>query len=318
MTATRRVTALLVPVLALLAIIYGLFQGNRAHVSAASLADATEARDAARAQQRRAEEQLRERERTAAERKEATAAAVAKTATDRAKEPNPPAARSTLALIAATPSLREMSLKGTQRLPDYGPKVWVLKMTPEQIAKMKAFNYQIESAKLDLVALAEAQGLSMDHPEIRKMDHALDAEMREKMTALLGPADAERYYAFAPDWRLQTMVDQVAGNVYLSDAPVTLGYEQEMVRILRQNAVKDEHGGRYLEAVTQGRFDLASVTAQMSAAGIPPVQIAALRTIIERNRASYEVKQMIDEAMTRNPAAKNISLNLPAPALPRR
>jgi len=317
----------LLPLGALLAIGFALYQSSRAREVGSAVAMANRRSDELHRQLQRAEARLRQAEQERAGRE---GTAVPATGGNAAGTLNAPSAASSGKsspsepfLRATDPKLRALYVKQFEDKTYWGARLFPLRLPPDRMEKMTAIYVERALAQMDLNAVVDAKGLTEDASVMRDMTGALSREEGTRAKALLSAEEYKQWLRSNGDTNFEKFGTALAGDVYLSDTPLTLEQREQLMQILRKNyepppkeKLTKAYTGFAVDFSRQDNIKWDAVLAQMGAAGFPPAQIAALRTYQENLRLDRQINQLTDSAIQRNPLPKRPELWVASAGLP--
>jgi RNA polymerase sigma factor (sigma-70 family) len=188
-------------------------------------------------------------------------------------------------------------------------------LSPDEQERFLAIMKNFAEAKLDLTASVRDQGFGPNNvpqdPQalttLFTLDSQMDAEYMGNLRALLGDDRFKQFSTYRrslPEWNV---ADQLAGQLYDSDAPLTSEQAQQLVRVLRDNRYDKKAtptptntvngtfipDGAYVGAVKQSNMAFGDIMmpnidwaapvtdAAMTRVGtvLAPTQLAALRRL---------------------------------------
>ncbi|MBX3750383.1 MAG: hypothetical protein KF897_09865 [Opitutaceae bacterium] len=117
-----------------------------------------------------------------------------------------------------------------------------LKLTPQQLEQFKEYLVEKQTAVMDVLAAARAQGLDprKDGEAIGTMMKATQAEIDANIRAALGDSTFETYQEYERTLPTRNVIGQLESRLSYSGTPLTQSQSQEMVRILAETG----EGGR--------------------------------------------------------------------------
>lgn len=111
-----------------------------------------------------------------------------------------------------------------------------LKLTPQQLEQFKEYLVEKQTAVMDVLAAARAQGLDMraDGEAIRTMMKTTQDELDAGIRASLGDTAYAAYQDYERTLPTRNVISQLESRLSYSGTPLTESQNQEMVRILAE------------------------------------------------------------------------------------
>ena len=172
-----------------------------------------------------------------------------------------------------------------------------LNLSPDQVEKLEDLLEQRKDNDITVEAAAAAKGLDESAPEIQALDDQLDAANKAALKDLLGRADYAAVRNYMHDENVIPIVDELAGSVYSTSAPLTGDQAMAMTQVLADSSQKKASGGVIDDTVD---WEQAMTRAQ---AILAPPQKDALTLIRLQNESQATVVGMM-RSLASVPAAK--------------
>lgn len=111
-----------------------------------------------------------------------------------------------------------------------------LKLTPQQLEQFKEYLVEKQTAVMDVLAAARAQGLDMraDGEAIRTMMKATQDELDANIRTALGDTAYEAYQDYERTLPTRNVISQLDSRLSYTSTPLTESQSREMVRILTE------------------------------------------------------------------------------------
>lgn len=111
-----------------------------------------------------------------------------------------------------------------------------LKLTPQQLEQFKEYLVEKQTAVMDVLAAARAQGLDMraDREAIGTMMKATQDELDANIRTALGDTAYEAYQDYERTLPTRNVISQLDSRLSYTSTPLTESQNQEMVRILTE------------------------------------------------------------------------------------
>jgi len=187
-----------------------------------------------------------------------------------------------------------------------------LKLTPQQLEQFKEFLVEKQTAMMDVVGAARAQGLDFrtDSAAIRTMMESTQAEIDANIRAALGEPAFNAYQDYERTLPTRNVINQLEGRLSYSGTPLTESQSQEMIRILAETgeagrgpamraampAVALPSGpginvqmSTAVAVATGSGVLITDATVDRSRSVLTPEQIAALQEIQQEQKAAQQL-----------------------------
>ncbi|HXB02968.1 MAG TPA: hypothetical protein VNV15_09155 [Opitutaceae bacterium] len=203
------------------------------------------------------------------------------------------------AIVAKDPELRQLYLKGfvADLYTNWGPLFKQQGLSPDQIDKLNAIQLKLEEEKLDLSALAETEGVSMDDPDISAQAFQDRVEARHEIHSLLGNAG---YSAYRTLWKNQSALMQANDLITAESAtadPLTAQQTGQLTQILADASTRDKSN-----FVVYGTVNWQTAMPRVQAV-LTPAQYEALQVMQAQKAAQLKLQQFTNPPV--GPAASH-------------
>lgn len=187
-----------------------------------------------------------------------------------------------------------------------------LKLTPQQLEQFKEYLVDKQTAVMDVLAAARAQGLDMrnDGEAIRTMMKATQDEIDGNIRTALGDTAYAAYQDYERTLPTRNVIGQLETRLSYSGTPLTESQNQEMVRILAETgepgrvpairtatpAVSIGGGpganpqmGAAIAIASGGGVLITDATVDRSRTVLAPDQVAALQEVQQEQQAAQQL-----------------------------
>jgi hypothetical protein len=200
-------------------------------------------------------------------------------------------------VLYANPEYVQLQLKATAASlrTKYGAFYADRQMTPDKIAQLEALMIERQQAMLDTLAVARAQGVSINDPLLAQLPDPVQAEISQKLRALLGEADYASFqdYSRAPNSVARSTVGNLAANLYYTSTPLTAAQGQQLAQVIAVNTAKPTGGGN-MQTTPEPAWDAIYAEARQI---LNADQLAALQATNERNRINRQISELSDKLL---------------------
>ena len=162
----------------------------------------------------------------------------------------------------------------------YGPIYRRLGLSASQIAAVENVMAEQYQANMEARAAAVAQGISPSDTALAPLMKPIGLKMGEDLAEILGKDGAKEFFAeFKVADSRANVVSPLAGNLYYTDAPLTLAQGDRLTQIVAANTGGWKQSGLdYRPADTN--WDVVFAQAQTI---LTPAQLATFRTMQEKD-----------------------------------
>lgn len=187
-----------------------------------------------------------------------------------------------------------------------------LKLTPQQLEQFKEYLVEKQTAMMDVLAAARAQGLDMrqDGEVVRNMMKTTQDELDANIRTALGDTTYAAYQDYERTLPTRNVIGQLESRLSYSGTPLTEAQNQEMVRILAETgdqgrvptirtatpAVSIAGGpgvnaqmGTAIAIASGGGVLITDATVDRSRAVLAADQVAALQEIQQEQQAAQQL-----------------------------
>ena len=142
-----------------------------------------------------------------------------------------------LEILSSSPEYQQLAMKiNRAEFPfKFGPLYRLLNLSPSQIGEFENILLEQSQSYMDMMAAARAQGMLASDPSLTALRKSVDDTFGKKMVALLGGDGAKQFFAFYNTAEARTTVDALAGNLYYTEAPLTLVQADKLALIISAN-----------------------------------------------------------------------------------
>jgi hypothetical protein len=161
-----------------------------------------------------------------------------------------------------------------------------LNLSEDQQEKLKDLLAQREDNDITVEATATARGVDESDPQIQALDDQLDAANKAAIRALVGKADYNAIRQYMHAEAVIPVVDELAGNLYGSDAPLTATEATNLTQALVASSQQKASGRAVAGTIN---WDQAGARAQSI---LTPAQFATFSVIQQQVQAGQEIKQL--------------------------
>jgi hypothetical protein len=213
-----------------------------------------------------------------------------------------------------------------------------LGLNPRKLEQFKELLVEKQTAVLDVLAAARAQGLNMrdDRDAVQQLIASTQAELDEGIKTALGADGFATYQEFEQSQPTRAVVSQLEQRLSYSSAPLTETQSQQMVRILTEtgqaghaNTVRtatpavslagpmagaNPQMGATFAMVTGGGVLITDETVARSQSVLSPAQVAALQEIQQEQQAGVQLGRSIRSELGPRAQPANPAPTRPAPA----
>jgi hypothetical protein len=201
---------------------------------------------------------------------------------------------------AAAADLKRESARSRARMGlQYAPLYRALHLTGAQAAQLNTFLADFMARRADIVASAEAQGLTRADPAINAMVQKESAELKSEVTNLLGADGYKQWQQYRNTIPIRNVEQTLAAVLYYTPTPLTDAQQSQLTPLLTQlvAAVPGAHSPAAVDLI-----DPEVLQAQASTVLSAP-QVAALETKMEQNRAGTQMGELIAAWQKQHPAS---------------
>ena len=180
---------------------------------------------------------------------------------------------------------------------NYGPLYARLHWSPERIREFERLLVEKQRNSFDVIAAASANDLDPNNPALKKeWDDRVFTENRDKIMSLLGNEDFAAYINYQP-WASLGTLEQLAGNLYYSDTPLTASQGDAMAPIIERHSVVGS-GGKLTT-------DWPAIYAEAGKGILSAAQLEILKTVNDRNDLFHQKNALEQKIREGGTAPKN-------------
>jgi len=223
-----------------------------------------------------------------------------------------------------SPEMRQlMAIQQKGRLDSrYAALFKSLGLPPEKLDKFKQLLVDKQSAAMDVMAEARAQGLvgPDSRAQIQDLLKSTNQELDDSIRSTLGDAGYEQYQQYDRTQSQRALVDQLASRLSYTDSPLTAQQAQQLVPLLAGNAPatsgSDGAANVHLTATVSGPGGNASmIIGDSSGATLTNESVAAAQDILTPSQVDA-LRQLQAEQLAQQQMGQNLRQSFPpgAPA----
>jgi hypothetical protein len=188
--------------------------------------------------------------------------------------PNPAAPHPSEA-IARDPKLQVMQLAAERARFEttYGPLLKKLRLTADQITKLRGAHVRAEEQKGDIAAIARQQSLKPDDRVLVKLSREANSDLRAVQMDVLGSENFGALQEYLQTLPARAIVERFAGAMAIADKPMTADQAERLTEIVA-NASGPLANGRTDSSATDW-----SVVDERAASVLSPEQLALFKRI---------------------------------------
>ena len=157
-------------------------------------------------------------------------------------------------------------------------------LTPDQIAQFTQLMIERQNAANDVLVAATQQGINpmQDPEEFRQMVSSAQIEVDSQIQSALGADTYAQFQSFQQAQGQRGVVNQLAQDLSLTDAPLTDAQRDQVTQIVAQT---NEKGGSSITADTLARAQ----------AVLAPAQMQALQNLQQLQQSNRQLQQLISQ-----------------------
>ena len=157
-------------------------------------------------------------------------------------------------------------------------------LTPDQIAQFTQLMIERQNAANDVLVAATQQGINpmQDPEEFRQMVSSAQIEVDSQIQSAFGADTYAQFQSFQQAQGQRGVVNQLAQDLSLTDAPLTDAQRDQVTQIVAQT---NEKGGSSITADTLARAQ----------AVLAPAQMQALQNLQQLQQSNRQLQQLISQ-----------------------
>lgn len=157
-------------------------------------------------------------------------------------------------------------------------------LTPDQIAQFTQLMIERQNAANDVLVAATQQGINpmQDPEEFRQMVRSAQSEVDNQIQSALGADTYAQFQSFQQAQGQRGVVNQLAQDLSLTDAPLTDAQRDQVTQIVAQT---NEKGGSSITADTLAKAQAVLV----------PTQMQALQNLQQLQQSNRQLQQLISQ-----------------------
>lgn len=194
----------------------------------------------------------------------------------------------------------------------YGSLFRLLNLPPAQLERLKDLLIEKQTAAMDVLAAARAQGLNNreNRGEIRSLLEATQDEIDANIRMLLGDANFQRYENFNQTQTQRAVVSRLEQRLGYSALPLSPQQSEQLVQLLAAHSptpggerrAVDLRNGAVAAFIGGGGAPITDDFVNQAATLLNPTQLEALRQLQAEQKAQADLGQMLRETRGRRTA----------------
>ena len=226
-----------------------------------------------------------------------------------------------MAALNSPEAMRLMSLQQKAGLDSrYAALFKQLNLSPADLDKFKSLLVEKQSAIMDVMAAARAQGLDprTDRDQIQALVQSTQSDVESSIRAQLGDAAYAQYQGYEATLPQRNVVDQLSQRLSYSATPLSDTQSAQLIQILSDTSTSPANANpaRLLGGNGPGSGTRITDTAVAQAQTVlNPQQVSALQSLQAEQQASAQLRQLM-RSSTGAPAATPTAAtgSVPTPA----
>jgi hypothetical protein len=180
-----------------------------------------------------------------------------------------------------------------------------LNLTPAQLDQFKNLLVEKQTAMMDVMQAARAQGLNprTDREGFQQLVASTEADIDNSIRSTLGEAGYAEYQQYQQTMPERNVTAQLQQSLSYTGTPLTDAQSEQLVQILAANApaARNVNGGTTQPRPGSGRITDAAVIQAQGVLSAP--QLQALQQLQQTQQARDQLRQLFRDGANRTPAA---------------
>jgi hypothetical protein len=180
-----------------------------------------------------------------------------------------------------------------------------LNLTPAQLDQFKNLLVEKQTAMMDVMQAARAQGLNprTDREGFQQLVASTEADIDNSIRSTLGEAGYAEYQQYQQTMPERNVTTQLQQSLSYTGTPLTDAQSEQLVQILAANApaARNVNGGTTQPRPGSGRITDAAVIQAQGVLSAP--QLQALQQLQQTQQARDQLRQLFRDGANRTPAA---------------